>query len=147
MRRQSFLVVAASLLVPVSLLIAGCSKSEEPASSVSDSGSPMGAPGERMGGPMGRPGGPMGGPGGRRFEPVAANATAPQIFQQKCQGCHGDKGQGKNGPALTKVAQKPDAELHQIIHDGHDKMPSFAKQMTEAQIDSLVAYVKKFGVE
>ena len=143
MKRQSFLLVAATLSMPMSFLIAGCSKNEEPVAS----GTPVGAPGERMGGPMGRPDGPMGGPGGRRFEPVAANATAPQIFQQKCQGCHGDKGQGKNGPALTKVAQKADAELHQIIHDGHDKMPSFAKQMTETQIGSLVAYVKKFSAE
>ncbi len=90
----------------------------------------------------------MGGPGGRsggRFQAVAANATAPQIFQQKCQNCHGDKGQGARGPAFTKAAMKDSAELRQIIHDGHEKMPAFGNQMTGEQLDGIVAYVKQLG--
>ena len=102
-----------------------------------------------MAGPGGGPGGggPGGGPGGRggRFQPVSATATAPEIFAQKCQGCHGAKGQGARGPSLVKVAKDSDDEIYQIIHNGKRPMPAFASQMTEAQMKELVAYVKKFG--
>ncbi|BCM89344.1 hypothetical protein IAD21_01190 [Abditibacteriota bacterium] len=95
---------------------------------------------------MGGPGGPGGPGGGGRFAPVAATATAPEIFQQKCQGCHGAKGEGKRGPGLTKLANDPDTELYNTIHDGKGKMPAFGKQMTEAQVKEVVAYVKKLGM-
>ena len=135
---RPLLLLAVSLLMPVSVLVfGGCSNNEETSGASSDSGGAMGGPGGRMGGPNGG--------GGPRFEPAAANATASEIFLQKCQGCHGDKGQGDKGPALTNVAHRSDAELHQIIHDGHEKMPSFANQMTKAQIDAVVSYIKKLN--
>jgi mono/diheme cytochrome c family protein len=113
-------------------LFMGCSNNEETASAPVDSNRSKGEPN---------------GSGGRRAEPVAVNATAPQIYQQKCQGCHGDKGQGAKGPELTKLAARPDSELHQIIHDGHEKMPSFANQMTEAQINAVVVHIKKLKAQ
>ena len=98
---------------------------------------------------MGGPGGRMGGPGGMmgRGEPVAANATAPEIYQQKCQGCHGANGQGQRGPALTNLASRSSDDLHKIIHDGKDggRMPAFGGQMTDAQIDKVAEYVKGLG--
>lgn len=118
------------------LLIAGCSKNEE-------------APGEPLA--SGGPGGDMGGPSGRgdkpgsgRFAPVSASATASEIFQQKCSGCHGDQGQGVRGPNITKEGSRPDAELFKIVHDGKGRMPGFGNQMTEAQVKEVVTYVKQF---
>ncbi|RYX80533.1 cytochrome c [bacterium] len=87
-------------------------------------------------------GGPGGGPGGGL---VDAKATAPDIFQMKCAGCHGDKGQGRMGPNLTKKAGAPDDALYKVIHDGAGKMPAFGSQMTEAQVKELVTYVKGLG--
>ena len=155
---SSLLSIAITVAVPLCTVLAvGCSKTEEPGITEGTAVSPSrpGAPGrERMGDPgssgpgggrMGGPGGRMGGPGGRQDQPVAVNATAIQIYQQKCQFCHGDKGQGVKGPALTKAANRPSAELRKIIHDGHEKMPAFGKQMTAAQLDAVVSYVKQFG--
>lgn len=126
---HSFVLFALCLAVPAApLVLTGCSKGEAPE-------------GERMGG---RPGGP-GGPDGGRFAPVAADAKAADIFGQKCQGCHGERGQGGNGPSLNRVAGDSDDSVFKTIHDGRGRMPAFGKQMTEAQLKELVAYVKQLG--
>src|SRR5205085_2415277 len=126
---------------------AGCNKSDEGSSggAANPGGAPpaaqgpgrgpggMGGPGGRMGGPGGRMGGP-GGPMGGRDAKVAENATGSEIFQQKCQFCHGANGQGARGPALTNVGSKSNDDLHKIIHDGKNsgRMPAFGSQMTDA---------------
>ncbi|MBV9467638.1 MAG: cytochrome c [Abitibacteriaceae bacterium] len=148
--------VTLSSCLLVTLLTSGCSQNQESAGSPSDSSSPSqsastggpggpgaGGPGQRGPGGPGGPGGPNG--PGRRMEPVAATATAPQIYQQKCSGCHGDKGQGKRAPALTKLADRPNDQIRKTIHDGHERMPAFGNQMTDAQLDALVVYVKQLG--
>jgi mono/diheme cytochrome c family protein len=132
-KSQSPLLIVSCIGMPLCLtLFMGCSDNEEIVSAPVDSNRSMGEPG---------------GSGGRRAEPVAANATAPQIYQQKCQGCHGDKGQGAMGPELTNLIARPDSELHQTIRDGHEKMPSFANQMTKAQINAIVAHIKKLKAQ
>src|SRR5207253_2498714 len=80
----TWLLVAMPLCV---LLAAGCSKpaETEDSSSASSSDKPPGGPGK----PGGMPGGGRGkGPVG----PVAANASGAEIYQQKCQFCHGKQG-------------------------------------------------------
>src|SRR5689334_3488091 len=76
-RKRSFvgqgLLVAAAL---AALVMAGCKHDDE------NAGQPGGGP-PAAGGPGGRR---MGGPGGGRGGPVAANASASEIFQQKCSG-------------------------------------------------------------
>ena len=125
MKKEFSIPALGAVAVPLlMLLMTGCSKTEEAGDN---------------------PGGQMAGPGGGGFEPVASTASASEIFQQKCQGCHGDRGQGARGPALTKTGDRANSELHTIIHDGHNKMPAFATQMTDAQIDALVAYVKQLS--
>ncbi|RYG67423.1 cytochrome c [bacterium] len=128
---HSYFLFAVCLMVPVGLTVAGCSKGEAPPE------------GERMGGPPGGSGGRMGGPGGGG--PIAATATAAEIFGQKCQGCHGEKGEGRSGPSLMHATSIADEKLYATIHDGKGRMPEFGSKMTEAQVKDLVAYVKKFG--
>jgi len=114
-------------------LAAGCQPAEEPA--------PAPGPGSGMGGPGG-PGGRGGrGPG----KPLAENASAGEIYQQKCQFCHGANGEGGSGPALASAAGGADADLRKIIHDGRGKMPAFAEQLTDPQIKKVAAHVKQLA--
>jgi mono/diheme cytochrome c family protein len=75
----------------------------------------------------------------------AATNPAAQIYQQKCQFCHGQDGNGGGAPALTAAAGKPDAELRKVIQDGGRKMPAFKKQLTPEQIDAMVKHVQGLG--
>ena len=95
-------------------------------------------------GMRGGPGGFMGSGGrGGRGGPVSATATGEEIYAQKC-GCHGPGGKGGKAPTLVGGAGKSDDELFKIIHDGKDKMPSFAGQLTDDQIKKVVATIKGF---
>ena len=132
-RRGAF-GAAITIAAVSALLAAGCSKPDAPA------GGPVGGMGGGPGGRMGGPGGGMG-PGAR----VAENASAAEIFQQKCQFCHGAQGAGGSGPSLTGAAGQPNAALRTVIHDGRRKMPAFGTQMTAAQLDAVVAHVKQLG--
>jgi len=76
---------------------------------------------------------------------VAAGATPEQIYQQKCQFCHGQGGNGGGAPALTAAGGKSEADLRQVIQDGGKKMPAFGKQLSGEQIDAMVTYVKGLG--
>ncbi len=132
LRNQMKCYVVAGLSVALGILVSGCTQSSEETASApppNQNGS-----GERMG----RPGGGM--------QPVAANATGAEIFQQKCQRCHGEKGEGKVGPNLTKL-DDTDVQLHTIIHDGHEKMPAFAQQLSDAQIDLVIAHLRTLAVK
>ena len=71
------------------------------------------------------------------------NATGAEIYKAKC-GCHGPDGKGGRAPVLTGVSGDADSKLIATIHDGKDKMPSFAAQLTDAQIKKVVAYIKGF---
>jgi high-affinity iron transporter len=97
---------------------------------------------------------------------LAADAAAgAKIAAVKCTGCHGEGGAG-NGPLLTslgvttppvpwtnkaQMAAFSDAEITKIIEGGGkalDKppiMPPFGKQLSEAQVADLVAYVRSLG--
>jgi cytochrome c6 len=76
------------------------------------------------------------------------------IFKTKCVLCHGADGSGNTplGKQLqaanlgSKEVQKlSNAEMHKIVHDGRTNMPSFAEQLTDAEIDQVIRYVRHFG--
>ena len=148
---KAHLAVGITLVTTLGLfLVAGCNKQ---ADNIPPPGSAM--QGGGPGGPGGMPGGMMGGgPGGRGMMgggpgggggPVAENATGAEIYQQKCQFCHGQGGKGGRGPALASAAAKSDDDLYKIIHDGRQKMPAFGTQLSEAQIKKVVTAVKQLG--
>jgi mono/diheme cytochrome c family protein len=81
------------------------------------------------------------------------NASSPgsTIFKGKCVLCHGTDGRGNTplGKQLqaanlrSKDVQKlSDAELHQIVHDGKANMPPFADQLSDAEINHVIRYVR-----
>jgi mono/diheme cytochrome c family protein len=72
-------------------------------------------------------------------------------FKAKCVMCHAADGSG-NTPAgkATKardfaspeVQNLTDAQLHDIITNGKDKMPAYKGKLTDDQITGLVAYIR-----
>ncbi|HJT69746.1 MAG TPA: cytochrome c [Terriglobales bacterium] len=87
------------------------------------------------------------------FLAIASSAqdSGAATFKSKCVLCHGADGTGNTplGKQLQAanlrskdVQKKTNAELHQIVHDGKTNMPPFADQLSEAQINAVVKYVR-----
>jgi mono/diheme cytochrome c family protein len=83
-----------------------------------------------------------------------AVAAGENLFKSHCVLCHGTDATGSTtmGKQLKArnlhsaiVQKKSDAELKHIITDGEGNMPPFSAQLTSAQIDELVAYVRQMG--
>src|SRR5207302_9297500 len=75
--------------------------------------------------------------------------TGQTLFKGNCATCHSQNGTptavGKslNAPDLgsAPVQSQTKAQLQQIISNGKGNMPAFKDKLSEAEIDSLVAYV------
>ena len=76
-------------------------------------------------------------------------ANGEKLFQVHCTRCHGTKGEGSRGPALTraKLLHAPDdAALVKVLEDGirGTEMPG-AGAMSEREIRQTAAYVRSLG--
>ena len=88
---------------------------------------------------------------GRSGDPQA-NAEGKALFEKECATCHGKDGRAKTFKAklnharnltdATWQSEVADERLYNSIHNGKDKMPTFGKKLSEAQINGLVAYVR-----
>jgi cbb3-type cytochrome c oxidase subunit III len=77
---------------------------------------------------------------------------ASVLFDKKCATCHGKDGQAKTFKAKFNHARNltdakwqsevSDERLFNSISNGKGKMPAWGKRFSEAQINSLVAYVR-----
>ncbi|MGA9040804.1 MAG: cytochrome c [Terriglobales bacterium] len=76
------------------------------------------------------------------------------VFKSHCIVCHGADGMGKTtlGTQLKasdlhgKDVQKlTDAQLKEVITNGKNNMPPFSDQLTGAEINDLLKYVRTFG--
>jgi len=64
------------------------------------------------------------------------------LFDHSCAPCHGDDARGDEGPSLYNLARS-DARIATIIKSGvKGEMPSFAKKFNDADIRSLIAYLR-----
>jgi cytochrome c6 len=82
----------------------------------------------------------------------AAHAAAAQdldgghIFQQNCAACHQLKGQGVPGafPALAgnTFVQGPPAPVAHVLLNGRGGMPNFRDDLSDAEIASVLTYVR-----
>ena len=81
----------------------------------------------------------LGGVGSRAL--AAPPAPGQLIFQQNCVRCHGQDGRlGRNGAHdLTKSNLNAFGRNYLVVN-GMGKMPAFAKKLTPAQIEQVVAY-------
>jgi mono/diheme cytochrome c family protein len=87
----------------------------------------------------------------------SAETKAPpgeDTYKSHCVVCHGADGSGKTtlGQQLKAsdlhgkdVQSMTDAQLKQVISDGKNNMPAFSGQVTAAEIDDLVKYIRTFG--
>ncbi|HEY8225385.1 MAG TPA: cytochrome c [Pyrinomonadaceae bacterium] len=81
------------------------------------------------------------------------DTDASVLFEKHCDTCHGKDGQAKTFKAKFNHARNltdakwqsevTDERLFNSITNGKGKMPAWGKKLTEAQINSLVAYVRK----
>ncbi len=80
------------------------------------------------------------------------NVDASVLFEKHCDTCHGKDGQAKTFKAkfnharnLTDAkwqAEVSDERLFNSISNGKGKMPAWGKKLSDAQINSLIAYVR-----
>ena len=83
--------------------------------------------------------------------PMAAAQSAMDTYKAKCAMCHGADGKGDTAMgkkmglkdfSSADVQSKSDADLNGIITNGKAPMPGYKGKLTDAQIDSLVKYIR-----
>src|ERR1700740_2322679 len=81
---------------------------------------------------------------------VPHDQSARNVFNSTCASCHGQSGiptavgKSLNAPDLGSgaVQKQTTAQLQQIISEGKGNMPPFKSSLSEAQIHSLIAYIR-----
>jgi mono/diheme cytochrome c family protein len=81
-----------------------------------------------------------------------AGKDGAKIYAMSCARCHGADGRAKTGKGkqtnavdLTGDDWEPnDARDTRIINNGKGKMPGFKKSLKPEEIQSVVAYIRKF---
>lgn len=79
--------------------------------------------------------------------------SARNMFNSTCASCHGQSGvptavgKSLSAPDLgsNAVQKQTTAQLQQIISEGKGNMPPFKGSLSEAQIDSLITYIRTFS--
>lgn len=87
--------------------------------------------------------------------PGAAQPDGEVIFMKWCVACHGEQGKG-DGPAAAAYDPKPanftarvfwtsrpDSLLQEVIEHGKGGMPSFAKQLDDQAVLTVIQYLKE----
>jgi cytochrome c6 len=77
------------------------------------------------------------------------------VFKSKCVTCHGQDGSGTAvGKSLkvvdlrsAEVQGKSDAELTQVISDGKNNMPGFKGNITDDEIQAVLAHVRTLAAK
>jgi mono/diheme cytochrome c family protein len=78
---------------------------------------------------------------------------AATIYRSECASCHGNdghvtlKGKFRGAPNLNSThwqESTSDEHIFNAISNGQKKMPAFGKKLSQAEIESLVAYVRRF---
>jgi cytochrome c6 len=81
----------------------------------------------------------------------AAFAGSAEIFKAKCASCHGADGAGQTAVGKSmkirdlgsaEVQKQSDADLQKVITDGKGKMPAYKAKLSQADISSLVAFIR-----
>ncbi|MEP6919484.1 MAG: cytochrome c [bacterium] len=93
--------------------------------------------------------------GVRASNPASADSSARSataLYSQNCISCHGTDGRSRTRKGKLKLARDltdsdwqgnvSNERIFNSISNGRGKMPSFNKKMSEAEIDSLVLYVR-----
>ena len=81
-----------------------------------------------------------------------STVDAAELFSRHCAKCHGKDGRAKGFKAKAIGARNltdaqwqdrvSDERIFNSINNGKGRMPAFGKKLSEAEIDSLVQYVR-----
>ncbi len=81
-------------------------------------------------------------------EPVSGGQA---LYRANCSACHADDGSGATGPALGGSALAESITFEEtvsIVRDGRSGMPAYRDQLTTAEIESVVEYIRaELGTE
>ena len=78
-------------------------------------------------------------------------ASGEKVYKAKCASCHGPDGKGETAAGkATKardlcsadVKNETDAAWTDIITKGKNKMPSYDKKITDAEVKDVIAYMR-----
>ena len=88
-------------------------------------------------------------------EAAAPNQSGAELYTKHCASCHGKDGRAKTFKAKFNHARDltdplwqdevSDEGLFNSIMNGKKKMPAYRKKLSEAQVNSLIAYIRTFG--
>jgi len=91
----------------------------------------------------------VGGPGATK--PSAPLFDAKAFYDKNCAGCHGADGKGGAGALITPnfkdndwQKRRTDQNLFDSIIKGKGMMPAWKDKLTEEQIKSMAAFIRKF---
>jgi cytochrome c553 len=83
---------------------------------------------------------------------LSVDRDAATVYKKYCASCHGSDGRAKTFKAkfnhardLTEEAWQSkvsDERIFNVISNGRGKMPGFAKKLSQAEIESLVPFVR-----
>ncbi|HEY0377729.1 MAG TPA: cytochrome c [Pyrinomonadaceae bacterium] len=89
---------------------------------------------------------------GPSADPSQAVSDASSVFKDNCAKCHGKDGRAKGFKAkIAGVRNLTDAKWQESVTDerifnsitnGRNRMPAFGKKLTDAEIESLVSFVR-----
>ncbi len=80
-----------------------------------------------------------------------AGSDGAATYKAKCASCHSADGSGQSAIGIkmilrdlgsADVQKQSDDELYKLIADGKKKMPAYKAKLSEADIKSLVAFVR-----
>jgi len=89
-----------------------------------------------------------------------AAPDAARTYAAKCASCHAKDGLGN--PAMAKVFKvepsaldmtkkatldKTDVDLAKVVKDGLNKMPAYKEKLSDADIASVVAYIRSLALK
>jgi mono/diheme cytochrome c family protein len=89
---------------------------------------------------------------GRNTDSFGAVSDPPMLFKDNCAKCHGKDGRAKGLKAkIAGVRNLTDAKWQESVTDeriynsitnGRNRMPAFGKKLSDAEIESLVSFVR-----
>jgi mono/diheme cytochrome c family protein len=84
--------------------------------------------------------------------PTAPSFDAKACYSKNCMGCHGADGKGGDSTMITPnfkdaawQKRRTDQNLFDSITKGKGMMPAWKEKMTEEQIKSVIAFIRKFS--
>jgi len=78
-------------------------------------------------------------------------ADGAAIYKSKCALCHGPDGGGQtpSGKSMkvrdlrsAEVQKQTDVELTKVISGGKGKMPAYGKQLSDADVNALIVFIR-----